>query len=420
MPPAKRRGRCRARHGCSFKRHERSFKRHGRSFKRRGCSFKRHGRSFKRHGRSFKRHGCSFNRHGCSFKRHGCSFKRHGCSFKRHGCSFERRGRCSKCRGCPRKREGTCIRHRSARASQHRPAPKTSTPDPFSSPKYQLPTPFLPRPSTPSLPRAARPQRMMCSMSPLPPGQAFGKKVFLSHKGADKSLVVDFKRTLELLGYEVWLDDDAMPAGTTVARGMLQGMKDSCAVVFFITPAFKDEGFLETEINYAVAEKLKKGEHFSIIILLLADEEGNRGEVPELLRSYVWKSPDTPLDALREVVRALPIVHRRLDWRDNPNEQAPLQIGVSPVMSLSEEASRILLAAASSSGRIEYVRTRGGLTIMAGEQQVINQCDDPREQARWDGGLQDLQEQNLILDVTGNGEVYKVTREGFDASDEWK
>ena len=73
------------------------------------------------------------------------------------------------------------------------------------------------------------------------------KKVFLSHKGADKAVATDFKQTLALLGYEPWLDEDAMPAGTELARGLLHGMKDSCGVVFFITPSFEDESYLRTE-----------------------------------------------------------------------------------------------------------------------------------------------------------------------------
>ena len=39
------------------------------------------------------------------------------------------------------------------------------------------------------------------------------KMIFLSHKGADKTLVRSFKDTLQLLGFEPWLDEDAMVAG---------------------------------------------------------------------------------------------------------------------------------------------------------------------------------------------------------------
>ena len=115
------------------------------------------------------------------------------------------------------------------------------------------------------------------------------KMVYLSHKSADKPMVVDYKDTLQLLGFDPWLDEDAMPAGTTLARGLMQGMKNSCGAVFFVTPSFQDEGFLETEVNYAIQEKHEKGDKFAIITLLFDNEEGGSANVPDLLKPYVWK-----------------------------------------------------------------------------------------------------------------------------------
>lgn len=132
-------------------------------------------------------------------------------------------------------------------------------------------------------------------------------KIFLSHKGADKPLVRLYKQTLEVLGFEVWLDEDAMPAGTVLHRGILQGFKDSCAAIFFITPNYKDEGFLEAEVNYAIKEKMEKKNKFAIITLVFSDNEGNKGEVPELLKTYVWKQPSNDLEALQEIIKALPV-----------------------------------------------------------------------------------------------------------------
>ena len=106
------------------------------------------------------------------------------------------------------------------------------------------------------------------------------------------------------MGYDPWLDEDAMPAGTPLERGLLQGMQDSCGVVFFITPSFKDEGYLETEINYAIQEKRRKEDKFAIVTLQFLDADGNVGEIPDLLKTYVWKKTKTPLEALREIVRA--------------------------------------------------------------------------------------------------------------------
>jgi TIR domain-containing protein len=69
-------------------------------------------------------------------------------------------------------------------------------------------------------------------------------RIFLSHCGADKERVRDYYRTLKEIGYQPWLDEEAMAAGTPLQRGLLEGMKASMAAVFFITDAFKDEGYL--------------------------------------------------------------------------------------------------------------------------------------------------------------------------------
>ncbi len=140
-------------------------------------------------------------------------------------------------------------------------------------------------------------------------------KVFLSHKGKNKPLIRQFNKTLKLIGFETWLDEDIMTAGTELERGLLKGMKESCAAVFFITPDFEDEGYLATEINYAISEKREKKERFSIITMILKDKDGTKGKVPELLKQYVWKEPETNLECLQEIIRALPIKGEGLNWK---------------------------------------------------------------------------------------------------------
>lgn len=141
------------------------------------------------------------------------------------------------------------------------------------------------------------------------------QRIFLSHKGADKPLVRRFFGSLKTIGVDPWLDEDAMPAGTELERGILQGFKDSCGAVFFITPNFVDEGYLRTEVNYAVAERRLKGERFSIITIVFTGKKGEKGVVPELLKQFVWKEPSTELEALNEILRALPIEPGEPRWR---------------------------------------------------------------------------------------------------------
>lgn len=148
------------------------------------------------------------------------------------------------------------------------------------------------------------------------------RRIFLSHKSADKPLVRRFKRVLEILQYEPWLDEDTLTAGLTLERALSQGFTDSCAVVFFVTQSFRDESFLATEIEYAIREKRKKANAFSIITILFPDESGQMAKVPELLETYVWKIALNELDALAEILRALPLVPIIPEWKAEPKAKS--------------------------------------------------------------------------------------------------
>lgn len=146
--------------------------------------------------------------------------------------------------------------------------------------------------------------------------KAAPKNIFLSHKSIDKPIVLRYFNLLKELGFQPWLDEDAMVAGVSLERGLLDGMKKSCAAVFFITSNCRDEDFIATEVNYAMIEKRLKKDRFSIISLVIPSFDGKKGEVPELLKQYVWKEPQSDLDGMREIIRALPIKLLNLEWKD--------------------------------------------------------------------------------------------------------
>ncbi|MDL1163818.1 toll/interleukin-1 receptor domain-containing protein [Yersinia pestis] len=141
------------------------------------------------------------------------------------------------------------------------------------------------------------------------------KKIFLSHKSSNKPMVRNYFGLLKELGFNPWLDEDAMVAGVNPDRGIIEGFKESCACVFFITPEFVDEKFLADEIDNARHEKREKGDNFSIITLQFQDAQGNVGLIPDLLKRTIWKSPSNDLEAVREIVRALPIKLGSPDWK---------------------------------------------------------------------------------------------------------
>ena len=80
-------------------------------------------------------------------------------------------------------------------------------------------------------------------------------------------------------------------------------------------PAFRDESFLAEEIEYALAEKRSKGDRFAIIMLVFSDPDGRTGTVPDVLKRFIWKTPSSPIEALRELVRALPVAVGPVSWR---------------------------------------------------------------------------------------------------------
>lgn len=142
------------------------------------------------------------------------------------------------------------------------------------------------------------------------------KKIFLSHKGENKPIVEDYFAVLKELGFTPWFDKDALVAGSSLERGLLSGMQESCAAVFFITPDFRDENFLATEIEYAISQKRKKKEKFAIITLVLSGQDGGKGVVPDILENYVWKEPKNNIQALHEILRSLPIEVEQIGWKD--------------------------------------------------------------------------------------------------------
>lgn len=136
-------------------------------------------------------------------------------------------------------------------------------------------------------------------------------RIFLSHKSVDKPIVMRYYNALKELGFEPWLDQPDMPAGTNLERGILDGFEKSCAAVFFITENFKDENYLATEVDYAVAQKRAKGNKFSIITLRYPISS----PVPGLLRPYIYTDVQNDLDGFYELVRALPIELGPIRWK---------------------------------------------------------------------------------------------------------
>lgn len=245
-------------------------------------------------------------------------------------------------------------------------------------------------------------------------------RIFLSHKGCDKPSVRRFAESLTKLGFSPWLDEDALHAGTELERALLQGFKDSCAAVFFVTPSFRDEKFLATEVNYAIHQKREKGERFAIIALALKDDGGRCGTIPELLRSYVWKEPNTELEGLVEILKALPISVGPVHWKGEAATVVNREPGLSSrnPKSLSADASSLLMEAVQDNeGRVLVYQTMDGFHVQTNGKE-LNAQNSARSEAIWRSAVKELTGYRLLEGIGAKGEMFAVTKEGYERAEE--
>jgi hypothetical protein len=136
-------------------------------------------------------------------------------------------------------------------------------------------------------------------------------RIFLSHKSVDKPLVRRYYDSLRTLGFDPWLDEPNMPAGSNLERELLRGFEESCGAVFFITESFKDEKHLATEIDYAIHQKRRKEKTFAIVTLRYT----SAAPVPGLLQPYVYRDVANDLEGFDVVIKALPIELGPVRWK---------------------------------------------------------------------------------------------------------
>jgi hypothetical protein len=89
-----------------------------------------------------------------------------------------------------------------------------------------------------------------------------------------------------------------------------------------------------------------------------------------------------------------------------------------PEQDLSKEARHLLLEAVKDPhGSIMKVRTLGGLTVQTNSKNMLTDPKDARCAALWEGAVDELLENGLIADFGYKGEVFRVTRTGYQLAD---
>ena len=202
------------------------------------------------------------------------------------------------------------------------------------------------------------------------------------------------------------------PFNVNIEYEDLEG-RQQCRTYLLDVGQFEGLGLLGDVPEKQMADSLKKiEEHLRAFKAPIKD----MGDVPKLLEAHVWKGTKSPIEALREIVRALPNAPASVDGH---NELAGVLTALNSITTpddLPEEAKAMLKAAAAGDGTIVHLRHLNGQDIQAGGGSLIPDAF-PRTISTWLGGLEDLRRRRYIEDISHKGEVFRVTREGYDAAD---
>jgi hypothetical protein len=139
------------------------------------------------------------------------------------------------------------------------------------------------------------------------------QRIFLSHKSADKPFVEQVADALRELGFDPWFDQVNVVASDEVLRKLSAGIRESCATVFFVSERFLDDGYIRFEVSYA-REAFTHNPAYKLIPLALP---GPAPEIPELLRDLGTKYVKNELDAVRAILKALPIRVGTVRWKED-------------------------------------------------------------------------------------------------------
>jgi hypothetical protein len=89
---------------------------------------------------------------------------------------------------------------------------------------------------------------------------------------------------------------------------------------------------------------------------------------------------------------------------------------LTTVPNLSREAGELLKAAVASGGDIMVLAFLGGSAVQASGRNFV-EPGNPRSRAIWEGAVDDLEQQGFVQSSDPKRQVFRVTRDGYDAAD---
>ena len=251
-------------------------------------------------------------------------------------------------------------------------------------------------------------------------------KVFISHRSIDvdvaRLLVELLRKALNLKSADILctsVDGYRMPGGASVDETLRAKVHDAELLVGIITPTALKSAYVMFELGARWgAEKpmiplLASGatpEHLGGPLAgLNALDASQIAQIHQLLEE-ASQHLSVDLEKASSYAANVEELAKSAVTQSSPLEQEPANANT---VQLSEDAKELLIEATND--QTGYIEAALGIVETNGKQ--FGERRNPRSEAKWKAALEKLLDQDLIDDISGQGEVFKVTDSGYKLVD---
>jgi hypothetical protein len=146
----------------------------------------------------------------------------------------------------------------------------------------------------------------MISMKPL--GKKFS--VFLSHSSADELFVEGIIPYLNNQNLPVWYSIISIDYGTNILSAVQSGVKDSGAVVFFITRNFLESSWCKMEMD-GFLSRYAEGQY--VLLLSVVHHNVNHNELPFFIQRLKYLKLKSESESKSLVVELMPVLKKHFN-----------------------------------------------------------------------------------------------------------
>lgn len=129
------------------------------------------------------------------------------------------------------------------------------------------------------------------------------KEIFISHSSKDKPEVEKLLPLINALGLPVWFDKYNIDVGQSIIDKLQDGIKNSHAVIFWITHNFLESRWCKKELNAFIKRMVEE----DILIISILDQHICVDELPIFLQDikYIQRENESLEDIIKELLPTL-------------------------------------------------------------------------------------------------------------------